>query len=268
MQHGDSHPVKQSGTLGSFTHREALPIVGSKQERFHLRCFHPPANPIRSYYPDWFIASHRQHVRISPVLQPGAQIQVASIDGICHHSSNRYLGIPNARQHASGQFRLGLEVNRLWDTGSLAPIAVLYPIQGQVEFAVNERMPSGGDIREKDAYLTILDLARRSTILEANACRLLPLLGKTGFVDDHNSGLVAERLKDVRAQIIAHPIGIPDGSSEQTLHPIRASLSGVFGQLPAVFARGVTEDAVQKSERTTTRFGPSKARSDPCMQAI
>jgi hypothetical protein len=52
------------------------------------------------------------------------------------------------------------------------------------------------------------------------------------------------------------------------LHAIGVSLSGVFGQLPAIFARGVTEDAVQKRERTTTRFGPGKARGDPCMQAI
>jgi hypothetical protein len=75
-------------------------------------------------------------------------------------------------------------------------------------------------------------------------------------------------LKGVRAQIIAHAICVPDGAGEQPLHPIGASLSGMFGQLPAVFARGGTEDAVQKRECTTTRFGSGKARSDPCMQTI
>src|SRR2546426_10994399 len=114
----------------------------------------------------------------------------------------------------------------------------------------------------------MLDLSGGSALLHPNACRLLPLFGKTRFVDDHNGGLVAEMLKSVRAQIIAHAIGIPDGACEQPLHPIGASLSGVFGQLPAVFARGVTEDSVQKRERTTTRFGSGKARSDACMQAI
>jgi hypothetical protein len=39
----------------------------------------------------------------------------------------------------------------------------------------------------------------------------------------------------------------------------------MLGQLPAIFARGVAEDAAQKRERTTTRFGPGKARSDACM---
>src|SRR5437870_13104023 len=84
-------------------------------------------------------------------FQPGTQVQIAAIDRVCHHPSNRYLGIPHTRQHASRQFRFGLEANRLWDTSSLAPITVLCPVQGQVEFAVNERMPSGCHIREKDA---------------------------------------------------------------------------------------------------------------------
>ena len=78
----------------------------------------------------------------------------------------------------------------------------------------------------------------------------------------------AEMLKGVSAQIVAHPIGIPDSAGEQALHPIGARFSGVFGQLPAVFARGVTEDCVQKRERTTTWFGPGKARSAPGMEAI
>jgi len=59
-----------------------------------------------------------------------------------------------------------------------------------------------------------------------------------------------------------------NGTSLAAYFIIGARFSGVFGQLPAVFARGGTEDAVQKRERTTTRFGPGKARSEPCMQAI
>jgi hypothetical protein len=72
----------------------------------------------------------------------------------------------------------------------------------------------------------------------------------------------------IRTQIVAHAISIPDGAGEQALHPIGTRFSGVFGQLPTVFARGGTEDPVQKRQRTTTRFEPGKARSDPGMQAI
>jgi len=148
MQHRYASPVKEPGAFASLTHREALPILGLKQERSHLFCFHPPANPIRSHDPDWFIASNRQHVRISPVFQPGAQVQVASIDRISHYPSNRYLGIPKTRQHAFRQFRLRLEVNRLWDTSRLTAITVLCPVQGQVQLAIDEGVAQGGDVGE------------------------------------------------------------------------------------------------------------------------
>jgi site-specific DNA recombinase len=68
MQHGNGRPVEEPGAFASLIHRETLPIVGLKQEHFHLCCFHPPASPIRSQYPDRFIASDCQHVRISTVF--------------------------------------------------------------------------------------------------------------------------------------------------------------------------------------------------------
>jgi hypothetical protein len=36
---------------------------------------------------------------------------------------------------------------------------------------------------------------------------------------------------------------IPDGVREQALHAIGARFSGVFGQVPTIFARRVTHDA-------------------------
>jgi hypothetical protein len=127
-------------------------------------------------------------------------------------------------------------------------------------------MPFGGDIGEKDAHLTILHLSGGSAILHPDACRLLPLFWKTRFVDDYNGGRVAKMLKGVSAQIIAHAIGIPDGAGEQPLHPIRASLSGVFSQLPAVFARRVTQDALEVGQRPATWLRSGKTGSNAGMQ--
>ena len=44
-------------------------------------------------------------------LQPGAQVQITPIDGISYHPSDGDLSLPHALEHASGQFRLGLEAN-------------------------------------------------------------------------------------------------------------------------------------------------------------
>ena len=53
---------------------------------------------------------------------------------------------------------------------------------------------------------------------------------------------------------------------EETLHPIRGSFSGVFGQLPAIFALDATEQTLQIAERPASGFWPGKARGNPAMQ--
>jgi len=70
MQHGDASPVKKSGTLGSFTHREALPIVGSKPEGFDFTDLHPSALPIKSQYSHRLITGNGQHIRVLTGFQP------------------------------------------------------------------------------------------------------------------------------------------------------------------------------------------------------
>jgi hypothetical protein len=156
MQNGDTSPVEEPGAFGPLTHREALPILGVKQERFHFPDFYSSALSITGKSANRFIARDGQYIRVLMGFQPVTQVQIAAIDRVCHHPSNRDLGLPQTRQHASGQFRFGLEANRLGDTSSLTPLTVLCPVQGQGEFAGNSRMPSGCDIGEKDTHLTIL----------------------------------------------------------------------------------------------------------------
>jgi hypothetical protein len=53
---------------------------------------------------------------------------------------------------------------------------------------------------------------------------------------------------------------------EQALHAIGTCFSGVFSQLPAVFAFGLTQNALQISERSAARLCTSKAWSNSYMQ--
>jgi membrane-associated protein len=48
-------------TFGSLAHREALPILSRKQERFHFAGFHPSASSVRSHDPERLIAGHGKH---------------------------------------------------------------------------------------------------------------------------------------------------------------------------------------------------------------
>ena len=171
MQNGNGCPSEEPGAAAILTHREALPILSLKQEHFHLCCFHPPANPIRRHDPDRFGASRLParkdiHSLLARCAGPGC----APLDCVCHHPANRYPGIPQTRQHASGQFRFGLEADRVWDASRRTSLTILCPVQGQGKFAGNSRMPFGCDIGEKDAHLTILDLSGGAARLHPDAC--------------------------------------------------------------------------------------------------
>jgi hypothetical protein len=54
--------------------------------------------------------------------------------------------------------------------------------------------------------------------------------------------------QDIGAQFVADAVLIPDGIAEEALHAIGAAFSGLFGQLPAIFARDITQDALQIQE--------------------
>jgi len=81
---------------------------------------------------------------------------------------------------------------------------------------------------------------------------LVPRLGKPLSSRSLDGGLRAQLLKRVGAQVIAHAVRIPDRLGEQALHAIGARFSGVFGQLPPVFARRITQDALQVSQHPAT----------------
>jgi hypothetical protein len=112
------------------------------QEGFHFANFHPLALPIRSEGPNRLSAGHRHHVGVLVLLTPAAQVQVAAVDRIGHHPGKRDLRCPQAREHLDRQFWFGLEAHRLRNTGCSTPILIRKPIEGEIDFTVNEGMPA------------------------------------------------------------------------------------------------------------------------------
>ena len=79
-------------------------------------------------------------------LEPGAQVQVAAIHRIGHHPGDGNRSLEDPLHHLHRQFRFGPEAHRPRDACSLTPLMILYPVQRQIEFAVNERMSFGRHI--------------------------------------------------------------------------------------------------------------------------
>jgi hypothetical protein len=199
-----------------------------QHEGFHFPHFHASACSLSREKADGFIAGHGQHVGILMGFQPGAQVQVAPIDAIGHRPRDGQLSLAKALQHLHGQFRFGLEARRLRNASLLAPFRVFCPVQGQIEFAVEERMAFGRDVGQKDADLTILDLAGRPTVLHLDTCRLAAPLGEAGLVNGDDGLMRAQLLEHIATQVVTHQIGIPDRTGEQTLHAIGSGFSGLF----------------------------------------
>jgi hypothetical protein len=56
--------------------------------------------------------------------------------------------------------------------------------------------------------------------------------------------------QDIVAQFVTSTVLIPDGMASETLHAIGAAFSGLFSELPAIFARYITQDALEIQEAT------------------
>jgi hypothetical protein len=59
---------------------------------------------------------------------------------------------------------------------------------------------------------------------------------------------------------------IPDGLGKQALHARGASLSGVFGDLPAVFPGEMIENGFEVEQGVLAGFGAGKAGGDLLVQ--
>src|SRR5260221_14397296 len=120
-------------------------------------------------------------------------------------------------------------------------------------------MATSGHIREKDPHLTILDASGGSAVLPANASRMVALFEKARFIDSQNGRFLAQLLQRVGTQVITYPVRVPHRTSEQALHTIGASFSGMFSQLPTVFSRDVTQNPLQIRQCTATWLWTSEA---------
>src|SRR5215468_60285 len=126
-------------------------------------------------------------------------------------------------------------------------------------------MATGTRIAQKDSNLTILNAPSRPTILPGHARRLAPFFEKPCLIDDCDPVRVPQRLEYISAQIVAHGISIPHGTSQQMLHPIRRIIAVDFGQLPPVFALYRTEQAPQIRASTPPRLPPGKPGPNPSL---
>jgi len=139
-------------------------------------------------------------------------------------------------EHLSGQFRFGPELHLLRYPGFPTPLRVVTPFLGQVESAVQEGLPLGSDVDQKDPDLTVFHFADRAGVLPLDAYGFRALFQKAGVVKDPDAFGMAQGLHDKGDQFILCGIRIPVGPIQEPLGAVGRRIAHRLGYLPSVLA--------------------------------
>jgi hypothetical protein len=98
-------------------------------------------------------------------------------------------------------------------------------------------VPGVGGVGEEDRDLAVFDPPGGSGVLALHSDRACTLLQVAGLVHHQHCLGRSQVLRHVVAQVIADGVGVPDCPRQQVLHPVRGTVSDMFGQRPAVLLR-------------------------------
>ena len=178
------------------------------------------------------------------------------------HPPGRYASVQRPGKHVHGQFWFRPELTSRGDPGRIATFPVIRPYLGQIQLAIQERAARWARVGQEYTDLGILDPTDSPGILPGHPGRTLLSLQKPGLINDQHTITGAEMLHHIGPQIIAHRVGVPVGRREQTLHPIRARLTGLLRKRPRVLPLRTREKTAQIIHRVLPRLRPGKTRPD------
>ena len=151
----DPGPVVVPAAFRAFSCGQPLPGPPGQAGGELVRADHlpgPGGHPV--------VARHCQYVAELGVFQPGAQRPVVPVDLISGDPGERHPGGDRPLDHPPGQLRLGRERGSVRDARRAAPGRVTGPGPGQVQLAVDQRVPGRGRVAQVDRDLRVLDPAR------------------------------------------------------------------------------------------------------------
>src|SRR5262249_46204499 len=152
--------------------------------------------------------------------------------------------------------------------GLFTPVRIFGPLPGQVEFSVQESPAAPTREGQEHADLAILDPPGGAAVLPLDAGRLAPLLEEAGLVHNEHAVGVGQVFQRVGPEIVPDSLRIPVGPPQQVLDPVRTVVAEVLGQLPAVLALGVAEQATQVIQGPGARLGAREVFTQPRAHAL
>ena len=205
-----------------------------------------------------------EHIADAAGLQVAAQLPVAAVELVRGTPGGRHPGIEGAGEHPPGQGDLGGEAHLRGDAGCGASGRVVGPHLRQVDLTVDEGRPVRRGIDQVDRHLRVLDPSGGAGVLALGSYGVISLFQVTGVVQDQHPAGVAERVDHVAAHVVTDLVGVPDRLTQQSLHRMRRTVSGLLGQLPTRPGVHIGHETEQERPRLPARLHPSKPARDSC----
>jgi hypothetical protein len=129
-------------------------------------------------------------------------------------------------------------------------------------------MPGIAGVDQQDRDLGILDAAGGAGVLALHPHRGGALLQVPGLVHHQHRPGVTQMVHHVGAQVIAHAVFVPHRPGQQVLHPVRAWITGVLSQCPAVLAWQVGQQPAYERPSPPAWLPPAEPARNPAQQLL
>ncbi len=127
---------------------------------------------------------HRQNIGLAPRLEHPSELGIASVERISQNPGTGQSGIKGGRDHLPCHRWFGREHDVFWNACLETSRFIRCPVLGEIKAAIDQGMAEPTGIGNKNAYLAVLDTARRSGILPTDTDRVGAFLEEPRLV--HN----------------------------------------------------------------------------------
>ncbi len=167
-----------------------------------------------------------------------------------------------------GQRAFGLQRGRGRYARSLTAFGVIDPQLGHIQVTVEQCITKRRSVGQKDANLTVADLAQCAGILASDADRMRTLFGSSRLINDEDACGTAQAGAEEALQGSNDGAGRPGCFSEETLQGAGRGLGNRFGDVLGVAAvRMLDEEATQILLAAALGFAATEQRGEVLMEA-
>jgi hypothetical protein len=262
FRQGPPAPVLPAGPCGPVTGAEAGPALlrQRRQARF--------ARPLVPIPPDVCLAQHRQPRGLGLGFQPPPPPALMAVPTGPGVPLRRHAGRARTGPQLVGPRRLGGQAPVLGNARLPAALALIRPLQGHIEVAIQHGLPQPTGIAHKHADLTGLHLADCATLWAGTAGRRAAFFHQPGLVDAPHGVRGPKVLDNVGVQLVMHGRRLSVGPPQPGLAAIGRRLPTDFRPGPAVCALHRPEPVAPRGDRPFLRVHTRNIRRQPALDLM